>query len=78
MGTAKKSSYPWHFRCWSPRRNELECIDLVYWREALYGFSSRYAIMVVGFVLEKYFDGDFTPDQEKEITFKCWPPGYQS
>ena len=22
---AKKSSHPWHFRCWSLRRNELEC-----------------------------------------------------
>ena len=28
--------------------------------------------------LEKHFDGDFTQDQEKEITFKRWPPGYQS
>ena len=27
---------------------------------------------------KKHFDGDFTPDQEKEITFKRWPPGYQS
>ena len=66
------------FRCWSPRRNELECINLVSWREALYGFSSPDVIMVVGFVLEKHFGGDFTPDQEKEITFKRWPPGYQS
>ena len=29
-------------------------------------------------MLKKHFDGDFTPDQEKEITFKRWPPGYQS
>ena len=28
-GTAKKSSNPWHFRCWSPRQNDLECINLV-------------------------------------------------
>ena len=27
-------------------------------------------------VLEKHFDGDFTPDQEKKITFKRWSPGY--
>ena len=74
-GTAKKSSHLWHFRCWSPRRNELECINLVYWREVLYGFSSRDSIFVVGSVLEKHFEGDFTPDQEKEITFKRWPPG---
>ena len=26
---AKTSSHPWHFRCWSPKRNELECTDLV-------------------------------------------------
>ena len=30
-GTAKKSSHPWHFRCWSLRRNELECTDLLHW-----------------------------------------------
>ena len=79
-GTAKKSSHPWHFRCWSLRRNELECTDLVHWTaaEALHRFSSRDAIIVVGFVLEKLFDGDFTTEQEKEITFKRWPPGYQS
>ena len=29
-------------------------------------------------MLEKHFDSDFTSDQEKEITFKRWPPGYQS
>ena len=39
-------------------------------------FLSRDATIVVGSVLEKHFDGDFTPDQEKEITFKRWPPGY--
>ena len=77
-GKAKKSSHPWHFRCWSLRRNVLECTDLVHWTEALHHFSSRDAIIVVGSVLEKHFDGDFTPDQEKEITFKRWPPGYQS
>ena len=77
-GTAKKSSHPWHFRCCSLRRNELECTDLVHWTEALHRFSSRDAIIVVGSVLEKHFDGDFTPDQEKKITFKRWPPGYQS
>ena len=43
-----------------------------------FGFSSRDTIMVVGFVLEKHCDGDFTPDQEKEVTFKRSPPGYQS
>ena len=77
-GTAKKSSHPWHFRCWSLRRNELECTDLVHSTGALHRFSSLDAITVVGSVLEKHFDGDFTPDQEKEITFKRWPPGYQS
>ena len=77
-GTAKKSSHPWHFRCWSLRRNELECTDLVHWTEPLHRFSSRDAIIVVGSVLKKHFDGDFTPDQEKKITFKRWPPGYQS
>ena len=77
-GTAKKSSHPWHFRCWSLRRNELECTDLVHWTEALHRFSSRDAIIVVDSLLEKHFDGDFTPDQEKKITFKRWPPGYQS
>ena len=34
------------------------------------------AIIVVGSVLEEHFDGD--PDQEKELSFKRWPPGYQS
>ena len=77
MGKAKKSSHPWHVRCWSLRRNELECTDLVHWTEALLRFSSRDAIFVVGSVLEKHFDGDFTPEQEKDIT-KRWPPGYQS
>ena len=47
-------------------------INVVYWREALYSFSSRDAIMVVGFVLEKDFDGDFTSYQEKGITSKRW------
>ena len=59
-------------------RNELEWTDLVHWTVALHRFSSRDAIIVVRSVLEKHFDGDFTPDQEKEITFKRWPPGYQS
>ena len=77
-GTTKKGSLPWHFRCWSLRRNELECTNLVHSTGALHRFSSRDAIIVVGSVLEKHFDGDFTPDQEKEITFKRWPPGYQS
>ena len=76
-GKAKKSSHPWHFRCWSLRRNELEDTDLVHWTGALHRFSSRDAIIAVGSVLEKHFDSDFTPDQEKEITFKRWPPGYQ-
>ena len=58
--------------------NLSECTDLVHWTEALHRFSSRDAIIVVSSVLEKHFDGDFTPDQEKEITFKRWPPGYQS
>ena len=77
-GKAKKSSQPWCFRCWSPRRNELGCTDLVHWTGALHRLSSRDGIFVVGSVLEKHFYGDFTPDQEKEITFKRWPPGYQS
>ena len=74
-GTAKKSSHPWHFRCWSLRRNELECTDLLHWTEALHRFSSRDAIIVVGSVLEKHFDGDFTPDQEKKITFQTLSTG---
>ena len=38
--------------------------------------NKRHApIIVVGFVLEKHFDADFTADQEKDITFKRWPPG---
>ena len=37
-GTAKKGSHPWHFRCWSLRRNELECTDLVHWTGALHVF----------------------------------------
>ena len=77
-GTAKKSSHPWHFRCWSPSRNDLECTNLVHWTEALHRFSSRDAIIVVSSALEKHFDSDFTQYQEKEITFKRWPPGYQS
>ena len=40
--------------------------------------SSRDAIIVVGSVLEKHLDGDITQGQEQEITFKYWPPGYQS
>ena len=53
--------------CWSPKRNELECTNMVHWTAASHRFSSRDAIIVVGSVLEKHFDGDFTPDQEKEI-----------
>ena len=64
-GKAKKSSHPWHFRCWSLRHNELKCTDLVHWTGALHRFSSRDAIIVVGSVLKKHFDGYFTPDQEK-------------
>ena len=56
----------------------MSALTLVRWTEALHRFSSRDAIIVVGFVLEKHFGGDFTRDQEKEITFKRWPPGYQS
>ena len=41
-------------------------------------FSSRDTIIVVNAGLEKHFDGDFSPENEKEITFKRWPPGYQS
>ena len=37
-GTAKKISHPWHFRCWSPSRNDLECTNLVHWTEALHRF----------------------------------------
>ena len=74
-GTAKKSSHPWHFRCWSPKRNELGSTNLVQCTEALHRFSSRDAIIVVSAGLEKHFDGDFSPENEKEITFKCWPPG---
>ena len=44
----------------------------------MHRFSSRDALIVVGSVLEKHVGGDFTPDQEKNITFKRWPPGYQS
>ena len=44
----------------------------------MHRFSSRDAIIVDGSALEKQFDGDFTQDQEKEITFERWPPGYQS
>ena len=77
-GKAKESSHPWHFRFWSLRRNELECTDLVHWKEALHRFLSRDAIIFVGSLLEKHFDDDFSADQEKEITFKRWPPGCQS
>ena len=35
-------------------------------------FSSRVAIIAVDSMLEKHFDGDFTPDQERQITFKRW------
>ena len=77
-GTAKKSSRPWHFLCWSSSRNDLECTNLVHWTEALHHFSWRAAIIVVGSALEKHFGGDFTQDREKEITFKRWPPRYQS
>ena len=59
-------------------RDELESTNLVHWTEAFHRFSSRDAVIVVGSVLEKHFDDDFTPDQEKEITSKRWPPGYQS
>ena len=62
----------------SLRRNELECTDLAYWTGALHHFLSRDAIIFVGSVLEKHYDGDFSADQEKEITFKRWPPGCQS
>ena len=35
-------------------------------------------LSLFGLVLEKHFDGEFTADQEKDITFKHWPPEYQS
>ena len=74
-GKAKKSSHPRHFRCWSLRRNELECTNLVRWTWALHRFSSRDAIIVVGFVLEKHFGGDFTRDQEKKNHFQTLATG---
>ena len=46
-GKAKKSSRPWHFRCWSLRRNELECTDLVHWTGALHRFLPRGAMGLV-------------------------------
>ena len=42
--------------------NELECTNLVHWTAALDRFSSRHAVIVVGSVSEKHFDGDFTQD----------------
>ena len=65
-GTAKKSSHPWHFRCWSPSRNELEWTNQVHWTEALHRFSSRDPIFVLGSVLERHFDGDFTKMKKKK------------
>ena len=51
--------------------------DLVPWTGALQRFSSCDGSFIVGSALEKHLslDGDFTPDQEKVITFKRWPPG---
>ena len=75
-GTAKKSSHPWHFRCWSPSRNDLECTNLVHWTEALHRFSSREANIVVGSALEKHFDGDFTqPRSRKRNHFQTLATG---
>ena len=68
-GTAKRSSHPWHFRCWSPRRNELECMNLVYWWELLYGFSSRDSIIVVGSVLESTFKAILRKIKKKKSLF---------
>ena len=30
-GRAKRSSHPWQFRCWSPKRNEFDCTDWFHW-----------------------------------------------
>ena len=49
-----------------------------HWTAAKHRISSRDAIIVVDSVLEKHFDVHFTPDQEKEIPFKRWPPGCQT
>ena len=66
-GTAKKSSHPWHFRCWSSSRNgnNLECTNLVHWTEALHRFSSRDAIIACWFCVRKALWWWFYPRSRK-------------
>ena len=81
-GRAKRSSHPWHFRCWSPKRNELECNrsgSTGQRQNTVFRHVMQLSLLILCLIkIEKHFDGDFTPDQEKEITFKRWPPGYQT
>ena len=77
VGKAKKSSHPWHFRCWSLRRNELECTNLDHWTGALHRF--RHVMQLSSLV--QCWKSTLTailPRSIKKITFKRWPPGYQS
>ena len=66
---SKKSSHPWHFRCWSPRRNELECTDLVHWPVALRRFSSRDATIFYWFCVRKALWRWFYPRSRKRDHF---------
>ena len=38
-------------------------------------FRSVIQLSLLGLCWKEHFDGGFTQDQEKEITFKRWPPG---
>ena len=78
-GTAKRSSHPWHFRCWSPKRNELECnLSAPIWftgQRHCTVFRHVMQLSVVGSVLESTLTVILPKNQEKEINFKRWPPG---
>ena len=74
-GKAKNSSYPWHFRCWSLRRNELECTDLVHWTGALHRFFVTRCNYLCWFSVRKAFWRWFYPRSRKRDHFQTLATG---
>ena len=67
-------------KTWLPGVDEIKCRRTMDRRRDWYCTVSRHAMQLslLGLCWKSTFDRDFTPDQEKEITFKGWPPGYPS
>ena len=72
---AKKSSHPWHFRCWSLRRNELEWTNLVHWTGALHRFFVTWCNYRCWFCVGKALWRWFYPRSRKRDHFQTLATG---